>query len=194
MSPLPSVQLARDRQRHRILEAFEERAARNGPRDVVMAELARDLGISTRTLYQQFGSKAEIVREVLERWAAEHDDEPGAPPGGSVQGRVMEATERWVRGQDRFSTEFWRQIHRDYPEARRALADRIERSQERMREHLAPHLRPEVNVDLALSLLRRSLGHALDPERCNGLGLSRQEAVRQTVSLWCRGALRPGAP
>ncbi|MBW2315424.1 MAG: TetR/AcrR family transcriptional regulator [Deltaproteobacteria bacterium] len=73
MSPRLAVQESRDHQRQRILKAFEERARANGPRGVVMAELARDLGISTRTLYQHFASKAELVHEILGRWAVEVD-------------------------------------------------------------------------------------------------------------------------
>jgi AcrR family transcriptional regulator len=67
MSPRLDGQENRDHQRQRILEAFEERARADGPRGVVMAELARDLSMSTRTLYQHFDSKAELVHEILGR-------------------------------------------------------------------------------------------------------------------------------
>ena len=63
--------VARTRTRERILDAFAEGARVDGPRNVVMAELARDLGISTRTLYQHFPSKADLVDSLMERWAAE---------------------------------------------------------------------------------------------------------------------------
>ncbi|HKJ25141.1 MAG TPA: TetR/AcrR family transcriptional regulator [Myxococcota bacterium] len=193
MSPRPAVQESRSLQRDRILEAFETRARADGPRAVVMAELARDLGISTRTLYQHFGSKAELVEEVLGRWAAEMDADQAErlQSAGSVEARMIEAATGWIEGQDRFSEAFWQQVSADFPEATRVLSDQVRKSLGVAREQVARELHHGLDVDLALSLLKGAIRHALDPHRCDRLGISRQEAVRQSVELWCRGALGP---
>ena len=195
MGPRPSVQEARDRGRERILQAFEERAAQHGPRGVVMAELARDLGISTRTLYQHFGSKAEIVREIMERWARELEAEQKTRErsGLAPKERMMQAAEAWIDRQDRFSEAFWDQVYDDFPDASQILARQIQRSQAVAREYLAPRIHADFDVDLALSLMRSSIGQALDRKHCDRLGVSRQQAVRQAIELWCRGALAPAA-
>jgi AcrR family transcriptional regulator len=195
MSPRPAVQENRVRQRDRILEAFAERARTNGPRAVVMAELARDLGISTRTLYQQFASKAEIVEEIVAIWTAEVDAEQQALIDSelSIRDRMIEAAASWIAGQDRFSEAFWLQIASDFPEASRILAQQVRKSLAFARHQLAAEIHEGLDVDLALSLLKGSVLHALDPRRCDRLGLARQDAVRQAVELWCRGALRPAA-
>jgi len=192
MSPRPAVQETRDGQRERILEAFEERARAQGPRGVVMAELARDLGMSTRTLYQHFGSKAEIVHEIVARWASDMDEQQRLRMAGGEPAaeRVIAAAADWITGQDRFSDAFWQQLVHDFPDASRVLAEQIGRSVAAARETFGPDLRPDLDPELALSLLKSAIRHALDPKRCDRLGISRREAVRQSVELWCRGALR----
>ena len=194
MSPRLAVQ-TRDFQRQRILEAFEERARADGPRSVVMAELARDLGISTRTLYQHFGSKAELVHEILGRWAIEMntDQERRLSGGQSLKERMIDAAVSWVDGQDRFSDSFWLQISSDFPDARQVFSEQIRKSLARAQAQIACEVHDEFNLPLAMSLLKSVIRHALDPKRCDRLGLSRHEAVRQAVELWCRGALRPQA-
>jgi AcrR family transcriptional regulator len=193
MSPRPGVQADRDHQRQRILEAFEARARPDGPRGVVMAELARDLGISTRTLYQHFGSKAELVQEIMERWAAELEAEQQRRLHSDLSPklRTLDAAESWIVGQDRFSQAFWSQLQLEFPDASRVLAEQVRKSLLTARDQLAPQLHPDFDLDLALSLLKSSIRHALDPKRCDRLGLSRRDAVHQAVELWCRGALRP---
>jgi AcrR family transcriptional regulator len=191
MAPRLVLQEQRDRQRARILDAFAERARRNGPRGVVMAELARELGISTRTLYQHFESKAEMVREVMERWAREVEAEQArrSRDGLDPRARMIEAADRWIEGQDRFSAEFWSQVQQDFPEASRVLLEQVRRSRAVARDYLAARVAPGLHPELALSLLRGAIGQALDPGRCDRLGLSRQQAVRQAIEVWCRGAM-----
>ena len=194
MSPRPSVQESHSRalQRDRIIEAFADRARANGPRAVVMAELARDLGISTRTLYQHFGSKAELVGEILGRWAAEVDADQRRrlQSALSAEERILDAAASWMDGQERFSEAFWLQVAADFPEASRVLGDQIRNSLGIAREAMTREFHDELHVELAVSLLKAAIRHALDPRRCDRLGVSRQDAVRQAVLLWCRGALR----
>ena len=53
--------------RERVLARSAEHFFRRGYRRVTSEELAREAGISKRTLYQHFRSKEEILEEVLER-------------------------------------------------------------------------------------------------------------------------------
>ena len=195
MSPRPAGQDERELQRQEILAAFEARARASGPRGVVMAELARDLGISTRTLYQHFGSKAEIVQEILGRWVAETEADRArrAERRLSAEAWMIDAAEGWLQGQDRFSAAFWAQIQADYPGASSLVAEQIRKSLAATRAFLAPRVRSDLDPELAILILREAVRGALDPKRCDRLGVSRQVAIEQSVELWCRGALRPGS-
>ena len=180
MGPRPTVQSKREAQRLHILEEFEARASQRGPRGVVMAELARDLGISTRTLYQQFASKADLVREIMERWAAELEVEQRRRLRSdlSPKGRMVDAAQSWIEGQDRFSAAFWAEVVPDFPDAAQIMQDQVRKSLGTARNYLAPLVHEDFSRDLAISLLNSSIRHALDPKRCDRLGLSRLEAVK----------------
>jgi len=193
MSPGPAVQDTRVLQRNRILDAFEESARADGPRGVVMAELARDLGISTRTLYQHFPSKAELVASLMDRWADEiaADQEARATSGKSPYEQMVAAAEGWLTGQCAFSSAFWAQLERDFPVAFVRFQQRLREILDAGHRHLLPYIRDDLDKELALALMYASLGAASDPERCDRLGLSRQEALRQAVEVWVRGTMRP---
>jgi len=194
VSPRPAGQDERQLQRQEILAVFEARARASGPRGVVMAELARDLGISTRTLYQQFSSKAEIVQDILGRWVAELEADRAQREERSLstQAWMIDAAESWLEGRNRFSASFWAQIQTDYPGARALVTDQVRKSLAATRAFLTPRVRPDLDSELAVLILREAIRGALDPKRCDRLGVSRQVAIQQSVELWCRGALAPG--
>ncbi|HKJ25140.1 MAG TPA: TetR/AcrR family transcriptional regulator [Myxococcota bacterium] len=187
------LQDARARARERILDAFTEGARSAGPRNVVMAELARDLGISTRTLYQHFPSKADLVAALMDRWADEvqADHLARTASGRSPYEQMLSAAEGWLQGQCAFSASFWAQLERDFPEAFARYQGRLRQILDAGRRHLMPYIREDLDKDLALALMQASLRVAADPERCDRLGLSRQEAVRQALEAWVRGTMRP---
>ncbi len=54
----------------RILDEVERLAQDHGTRDIVMADVARDLGMSTKTLYREFPSKDALVGAIVDRWSA----------------------------------------------------------------------------------------------------------------------------
>jgi AcrR family transcriptional regulator len=183
----------RERMRQRILDAFAAGARSGGPRNVVMAELARDLGISTRTLYQHFPSKAELVAALMERWAdqVQADQDANAGDGRSPYEQMLAAAEGWLESQCAFSTSFWAQLERDFPDAFGRFQNRLREILDQGRKNLIPYIRDDLDKDLALVLMQSSLRAASDPERCDRLGISRQEAVRQAIEVWVRGTLRP---
>ncbi len=80
----------------RILEVFERQARTVGPRGVVMVELVKELGISTRTLYRHFANKGEMVEALMESWAAlwlERQNQ-GLEAGIDPRSRIERATLR----------------------------------------------------------------------------------------------------
>jgi len=184
---------ARRRVRDGILDAFSEGARSRGPRNVVMAELARDLGISTRTLYQHFPSKADLVASLMDRWAdaVERRQLRTMSDGRSPYEQLLEAASGWLEGQCAFAPAFWSQLERDYPETSARYQARLRRILEVGRQNLMPFIREDLDKGLALALMQASLRAAADPVRCDRLAISRQEAVRQAIEVWVRGTLRP---
>ncbi len=192
MAALPAAEERRTELRERILETFAEGVRAGGPRAVVMAELARDLGISTRTLYQQFPSKSELVRELLERWADEFSRDPNPDDHGSAPPleQMQEAARTWLDKQASFGPEFWRQVARDYPDAHEVFEGRRREAFAAAYQRLVPHIRDELDPGLAARTLMASVGFAADRRRCEKLGLDARDAVNQVISIWARGALK----
>ncbi len=183
----------KERTRERILEAFIARARVDGTRSVVMAELARDLGMSTRTLYQHFASKADLVTCLMERWVADVERDLDANRAKQLPPveHLMRTADIWLEGHCRFSPTFWDQVHRDFPEASSGFHGAMRALLHDGRDRLAAFIRDDVDPGLAHSLLNAALAAASDPDRCDRLGLSRSQAVRQAIEIWVRGVLRP---
>ena len=82
----PQPRKLRGGSREAIVEAAARLFLERGFGAVSMDELAKAAGVARRTLYNQFASKEEIFREMLERVAA--DLETAFPPGLETQGDV----------------------------------------------------------------------------------------------------------
>lgn len=178
--------------RERILQAFAERAKRSSVRSVLMADVAQDVRISTRTLYQVFAGKAELVAELIERRTAEVRDDLVARlrgPGTTIQ-RVEAAIEAWLfyRGSD-FSAAFLEELQRDHARAFESfVAARTAVRMEWLR-FLRTVVRPEFRAAFAFELLDAAVRRAVDPVTLRRYGLSRRQAVHRAVDLWASGAL-----
>ena len=64
-----TVVVASRQRSQQVLDAMERRFAKDGIHAVVVSDLARELGMSTKTLYRLFPSKDDLVLAVVERWA-----------------------------------------------------------------------------------------------------------------------------
>jgi len=182
----------------RITREFSARARRSGPRAVVMADLARDLGISTKTLYRLFPTKADLVPRLMERWAGRFERELEAGAGASDRlpfaEQLLRTSEVWRASRRRFSAQFWDEIERDYPASAALLDDARTRLRAHVKERLGPHIRPGLDAELALELFDAILAGALDPGARHRLGIDGRTAVRTAVRIWSSGALAQPLP
>ncbi len=64
--------------KEQIADAFERHVERHGLTKASVEDVAAELGISKRTIYQHFSSKREIYRYVVERIAAGQREQLGA--------------------------------------------------------------------------------------------------------------------
>jgi AcrR family transcriptional regulator len=180
--------------RERIVDAFVARARTRGIRGVVMADLARDLGMSKKTVYQHFDTKDALVREIVERWVAtrREDARSAAAPLDDAHALVRWWTDLWVKGRTDFCIEFWQDLERDHPEAWRLFQSVLAAGSE-IEERIARQLRPDVAARLAGELYFLLVAHFNDPRVCERLGFAPREAVLGALEVWIGGALRPVA-
>jgi len=180
--------------RERILVAFTERARVRGIRAVVMGDLARDLGLSKKTLYLHFESKDSMVREIIERWvkrARENLRSPEAPLHDAHE-LVRWWTDLWVKQQTDYCGEFWRDLEADHPEAWRIFQS-LRDAGHHMQARVAQWFRPEIHRSVAAELYYLILGYFNDPLVCAKFGFHPHEAVLAAIEIWLGGALRPDA-
>jgi AcrR family transcriptional regulator len=158
-----------------------------------MAELARDLGISTKTLYRLFPTKADLVHRLLERWAGrfEQDLESGMGSADELPfaEQLLRTSEVWRASRRRFSAQFWDEVERDYPASAALLQDARERLRAQVKVRLGPHIKPGLHPELALELFDAVLAGALDPAVRRRSGVDGRTAVRNAVRIWSSGAL-----
>ena len=178
--------------RERILAAFTERARMRGIRAVVMGDLARDLGMSKKTLYQHFESKDALVGEIVERWVARtrHNARSPEAPLHDIHELLRWWTDLWIKEQTDYCGEFWRDLEADHPEAWRIFQG-IREVGAPIEARVASLLQPDINPFVAGELFNVILGYFNDPVVCEKFGFGRREAVLAAVEIWIRGALRP---
>jgi AcrR family transcriptional regulator len=185
------VETKADAMKQRILVAFEAQARTIGPRGVVMAELVRELGISTKTLYRHFPTKANIVAALMQSWAQAWIEQQHLrmQVGLDPRSRIEQAAIHWLDHTSTFSDQFWLQLERDFPEAYVIYQSEYASFLERSRQNLAGMIRAGLNSDLALSNLMALIAHASDRNLCDQLNMTRKDALLEAIDLWACGAL-----
>jgi len=176
----------------RIVREFSTRARAAGPSAVVMAELARDLGISTKTLYRIYPSKATLVHRLIERWTSRFERDLAAdaehPPRPSID-QLINTSEVWQANRRRFGHRFWDEIERDYPDSYAVLVAARSRLRADLLHRLAPELKRGIAPDFAMELFDAMLAHSLEPDVRRRTGVDAATAIRTAVRIWSRGAL-----
>jgi AcrR family transcriptional regulator len=177
----------------RILEKFEQLARDVGPKNVGMARLAAELGMSTKTTYRHFPNKAELVTALIRhrheamRAQREAQIESGMP----ALLRILRLTTSWVAHVSSFSPDFWQQLALHFPEARRIMDEAYDAFLRESGANLRRSVREDVDADVALHALKLLIEKAADRDYCAALGQPPLAVLREHVTVWARGALRP---
>lgn len=184
--------------RERILQAFSSKAKRSGIRAVVMGELASQLRMSAVTLYKHFASKDELVSAMVDAWALELAAIDALDLGriadcNAALERLLMWAEAWTASLANVSPAFFKDLHRDHPEAWARFQAQIEARKAAAAPLLQPFLREDLNPTAVLLMLDFLVTHVADPRQAERLGISRREAVRTALSIWGGGALKQRA-
>jgi TetR/AcrR family transcriptional regulator, mexJK operon transcriptional repressor len=79
-----------ERRKQRVIEAATQLFVDHGYAATSLVDIARKAGVATRTIYQHFGDKADMFREVIfSRDNAPHTEPPGVSPEDSLYTSLM---------------------------------------------------------------------------------------------------------
>ena len=183
--------------REKILDTAHAKFLKHGVRRVTMEELARDLRMSKKTVYQYFDGKEALVRGATERIAGNlipvvMEAMAAEGPASERLFKVFEAFSRLPRF---VSTDFIRDLEADYPhiwkeidERRQAIFGLFGQLVEQGIEEGV--IRPEVHPRVVARLLRAVMDRVFVPEVL-GLGeFTTDDAVRTMLTVFRRGIVR----
>jgi TetR/AcrR family transcriptional regulator, cholesterol catabolism regulator len=183
--------------RERIVRTAERVFLRSGFNRVLMDDLARELGMSKKTVYSHFGSKEELLRAVLVHRTEEIDRgleaivsaKEGFPAklghlARFMQGRLAEVSPVFFEDLRRYAPECFRVVEefrgRAIPRHFGRLFDEGIR---------AGHVRPQVNRDLLIRMLALCVQGIIRPETVDELRLRPREALDHILSIFFDGIL-----
>jgi AcrR family transcriptional regulator len=180
----------------RILRAFSERLRREGTRKITMTELANSLGMSKKTLYENFSNKEDILGVIVAHWVEDFRRQmAGAEKTKATINELVSAMAMvHMDFVDCFSTQVWQELPRDYPIIHARLVDALTEANRQTRMALQDYLREGVAPRVATEAYLAMLARAADPEVCKRLDLSRREFTMAALDIWSNGALQEHLP
>lgn len=158
-----------------------------------MSALAKELGISTKTLYAEFPSKAELVGAVVQRWIQRWQTvqregiEKGLPPVARMNRSIL----LWIEMSETFSDECWSELRTHFPVANARVDEEFNAFFERAKLNLKDELRPELNADLALNALLQILQGIMSGRNYDRTKVTLLDALTQVITIWARGSIKP---
>ncbi len=171
-----------------IVEAFSRRARMVGIRSISMADLAKHLRISTKTLYKYFRNKSDLVHELVVRWES-RIHKPISYYGTDMVEILRYWVKVWVENDAQFSTAFWVDLQSDYPQLYQVYVESLYRRMDAMKARVTPYLKPEINHDFAWSSYFILMTAASKAKTFEKLGMTREQCVYSAFEFWMSGAV-----
>ena len=183
-----------DAQRERILEAALEKFRKFGIRRVTMDEIARDLRVSKKTLYQYFPDKEALVRactvkiqDSLIPMIAEAIDRDGPPIN-----RILDAWKVLARIPHFLSAEFIADIKADYPHIWNEVDVRrhevISRFEKLIEDGVRTgDIRREIHPRVAMRIIFAVIDQVMVPDVLALAEFTPAEAINTLVTMFSKG-------
>ena len=191
--------VARSGIRDRIVRVAERVFLRSGFSLVLMDDLARELGMSKKTVYSHFASKEDLLRAVLVHRVSEvgHGLEAIVRAKESFPAKLGHVA-RFLQGKiAEVSPVFLEDIRRYAPDCFRVVEEFRGRAIPHYFGRLfdegirAGHVRPQVNRDLLIRMLVLSIQGIIRPEAVGELRLHPREALDHILAITFDGILTP---
>jgi len=181
-----------DHQRQQILDTFQNLIKVDGLRAVSMLRLAKALAISTKTLYRHFSTKTELIQAIVEANDQRFNENRmrRIMSGENAHQRILAASLEWFDLRNELGERFWHELQRDYSEVHALYEQRLQVFLERSVEILKPEIRESLNKDYALAVLWKAINDIPTYEECEKYGMTRQDALIQSINIWAQGSLK----
>jgi AcrR family transcriptional regulator len=193
-SPAPSSP-----ERDRILAAARAHLFAYGYTALTMDELARELGMSKKTLYVHFPGKDALVEEILRAFIAEVRGAADAlfrDPALSFTAKLHRFSESMVK-RLRFTPHILRDLQRSDPHLYRLVEELRHRNipyifgQLVRQGQAAGMVRADVDPELAIEFWRPAIQNLMHPDTLERLGVDPDEMFTRATSLFFGGLLTP---
>ena len=184
--------------RNRILEVARDQFFSLGFTKVTMDEIAHELGMSKKTLYQHFPGKRDLLRKALLNKAETISQGLGSIIGSNTFdfGKKLEQALNFVASEmPHFSQTFLRDIQRHAPEVWQELDQRRKETiQTRFGELIdegiqAGFLRQDIDPELLVLLFSTLIQHIINPQILSWLPLSTTQAFATINQVVFEGIL-----
>ena len=181
-----------EQQRLQILHTFIRMVKAEGLRAVSMLNLATNLGISTKTLYRHFPAKSELVHAIVLVNAMRFNENRTRRliSGENPHQRILAASLEWLELRNELGEWFWHELQRDFSAVHSLYEQNLTSFLERAAALLRSEIRDGLNADYAMSILWKTINAVPTYEECEKLGLTRNEALIQSIDIWARGSLK----
>jgi TetR/AcrR family transcriptional regulator, cholesterol catabolism regulator len=183
----------------RIVRVAEKIFLRSGFSRVLMDDLARELGMSKKTLYAHFASKEALLHAVLIQRVSEVDQglESIVSAKESFPAKMGHVARFLQANLAEVSPVFLEDIRRYAPDCFRVVEEFRGRAIPRYFGRLfdegfrAGHVRPQVHRDILIRMLVLSIQGIIRPEAVSELHLHPREALEHILSITFDGILTP---
>ncbi len=188
--------------RGRIVQVAHKHFLSHGFRGVTMDDLARELGMSKKTLYTHFGSKLALVDAVL-RDLADRVETDLARITSDTSADFLKTLHHLLASLQKHTGEiqppFVRDLRREAPELFKIVEDRRRQIIQRYfgsffaRGRKLGTVRKDISTDLIIiAVLLAATQAIMNPPRMAELGLSPKEGYTAIISIVLEGVLTTG--
>ena len=184
--------------RHRIIERTTAMVLSQGVKSVRMDDIAHDLGISKRTLYEQFADKQELLSLVVDRYLEQNrkrHEEIASKASNIIE--ALFATLEMMREESPVIHRLLSNLRKFYP----AIYERVMRTGgEHNRRSMRALIRvgieqglfmDDMNSDLSITVYYHSLTALVNGEIRIPEEMDRRGAIRQLIVGFCRMRATP---
>ena len=184
----------------RILQAARHRFFRLGLRALTMDDLARDLGVSKKTLYVHFPSKSVIAEQIVDfigRTMRSRFDKILDDPTLSLAQKLCAIVEVIGANIAQLSPSMLRDLQREAP----GLYQKIEELRQKnipyvfgrllKQGHDAGLVRPEIDISFATEFWLHAVRGLMQPDALDRTGLTLKQTLHKAAPLFLNGILTP---
>ena len=196
--------ISKEEIREKILEKVEEKFFANGFKNINLDDIAKELGISKRTIYEQFGSKTDLIEQML---IEKHS---------RFMQSIDEKLQKIIENKDIWISDEFRSIWKIIANHSSSFSPTVVEDIKRYASHIytkCPHfgddqdrifdkifdigvergfVKPNINRTILFKIMRNSFLNILNFETMKTLPFTAEEVIEQIYEIILTGSLTEG--